>query len=81
MPDIVTMGKPFGNGFPRPMFSTQTIAESFANGLGTLTLLEESVACAAGLAVLETVQRRGFRRTLKGLVSTSWGGSDRNAWA
>ena len=58
VPDIVTMGKPFGNGFPlAAVVTTKDIARSFANGLEYFnTFGGNPVACAAGLAVLETIE-------------------------
>ena len=63
VPDIVTMGKPFGNGFPlAAVVTTRAVAESFANGLEYFnTFGGNPVACAAGLAVLETVEREGLQ--------------------
>ena len=63
VPDIVTIGKPFGNGFPlAAVVATRAVAESFANGLEYFnTFGGNPVACAAGLAVLETVEREGLQ--------------------
>ena len=53
VPDIVTVGKPFGNGMPlAAVVTTPAIAESFANGLEYFnTFGGNPVCCAAGLAV------------------------------
>ena len=58
IPDIVTMGKPFGNGFPlAAVVCTKDIATSFTNGLEYFnTFGGNPVACAAGLAVLEIIE-------------------------
>lgn len=58
IPDIVTMGKPFGNGFPlSAVVTTREVADSFSNGLEYFnTFGGNPVACAAGLAVLETIE-------------------------
>lgn len=59
VPDIITMGKPFGNGMAlAAVVTTDAIAESFDNGLEYFnTFGGNPVACAAGLAVLEEMQR------------------------
>lgn len=60
-PDIVTMGKPFGNGFPLgAVATTAAIAESFARNTPEYfnTFGGNPVACAAGLAVLNEIQER-----------------------
>jgi len=58
MPDIVTMGKPFGNGMPlAAVVTTKSVAESFNNGLEYFnTFGGNPVCCAAGLAVLDVLQ-------------------------
>lgn len=58
-PDIVTVGKPMGNGFPcSAVITTPEIARSFKN-IGTEyfnTFGGNPVSCAAALAVLEELQ-------------------------
>ncbi|HET6910435.1 MAG TPA: aminotransferase class III-fold pyridoxal phosphate-dependent enzyme [Mycobacteriales bacterium] len=56
-PDIVTMGKPIGNGFPLgAVVTTSEIAASFNNGMEYFnTFGGNPVACAAGLAVLDVL--------------------------
>jgi len=63
-PDIVTMGKPFGNGFPlAAVVCTDEIAASFANGQEYFnTFGGNPVACAAGLAVLDVIEREGLQQ-------------------
>ena len=58
VPDIVTLGKPIGNGFPLgAVVTTQKIAETFANGMEYFnTFGGNAVSCAAGLAVLDVLQ-------------------------
>lgn len=62
-PDIVTMGKPIGNGFPLgAVVTTRAIADAFANGMEYFnTYGGNPVSCAAGLAVLDTIQREGLQ--------------------
>ena len=58
VPDIVTMGKPIGNGFPLAAVVTRPeIAASFDNGMEYFnTFGGGPVACAAGLAVLDVMR-------------------------
>jgi 4-aminobutyrate aminotransferase-like enzyme/Ser/Thr protein kinase RdoA (MazF antagonist) len=58
-PDIVTMGKPIGNGHPMAaLATTEEIAESFANGMEYFnTFGGNPVSCAVGLKVLEIIAR------------------------
>ena len=58
VPDIVTCGKPFGNGMPlAAVVTTRAIAASFHNGLEYFnTFGGNPVCCAAGLAVLQVIQ-------------------------
>ena len=69
VPDIVTVGKPFGNGFPlAAVVTTPAIARSFTNGLEYFnTFGGNPVACAAGLAVLETIEREGLQEHAKNI--------------
>lgn len=62
-PDIVTMGKPIGNGFPLgAVVTTRAIADAFSNGMEYFnTYGGNPVSCAAGLAVLDTIEREGLR--------------------
>ncbi|NNE70558.1 MAG: aminotransferase class III-fold pyridoxal phosphate-dependent enzyme, partial [Rhodothermales bacterium] len=63
VPDIVTMGKPIGNGFPLgAVVTTRAIAEAFANGMEYFnTYGGNPVSCAAGLAVLKTIRDEGLQ--------------------
>jgi 4-aminobutyrate aminotransferase-like enzyme len=58
VPDIVTMGKPIGNGHPLgAVVTTPAIAASFANGMEYFnTFGGNPVACAIGLAVLDVIR-------------------------
>jgi len=55
--DIVTMGKPIGNGHPMgAVATTREIAESFANGMEYFNKFGGNpVSCAVGLAVLDVL--------------------------
>ncbi len=58
VPDIVTMGKPIGNGFPlAAVVTTPEISAAFAGGMEYFnTYGGNPVACAAGLAVLDVMR-------------------------
>jgi 4-aminobutyrate aminotransferase-like enzyme/Ser/Thr protein kinase RdoA (MazF antagonist) len=58
IPDIVTMGKPIGNGHPiGAVVTTRAIADSFANGMEYFnTYGGNPVSCAVGLAVLDVIE-------------------------
>ncbi|MGW9687145.1 aminotransferase class III-fold pyridoxal phosphate-dependent enzyme [Flagellimonas sp. 2504JD1-5] len=59
VPDIVTIGKPLGNGHPLAAVAcTQEVAEKFANGMEYFnTFGGNPVSCAIGAEVLRTVKR------------------------
>jgi 4-aminobutyrate aminotransferase-like enzyme/Ser/Thr protein kinase RdoA (MazF antagonist) len=63
VPDIVTMGKPMGNGHPLgAVVTTPEIAASFANGMEYFnTFGGNPVSCAIGLAVLDVIQTEGLQ--------------------
>lgn len=63
VPDIVTMGKPFGNGMPlAAVVTTRAISDSFHNGLEYFnTFGGNPVCCAAGLAVLGVIEDEGLQ--------------------
>ncbi|MYE34186.1 MAG: aminotransferase class III-fold pyridoxal phosphate-dependent enzyme [Gemmatimonadales bacterium] len=63
IPDIVTLGKPIGNGHPlAAVITTREIAESFANGMEYFnTYGGNPVSCAIGLAVLDAMEEEGLR--------------------
>jgi 4-aminobutyrate aminotransferase-like enzyme/Ser/Thr protein kinase RdoA (MazF antagonist) len=58
VPDIVTLGKPIGNGHPLgAVVTTPEIAASFANGMEYFnTFGGNPVSCAVGLSVLEIIR-------------------------
>ncbi|MCP9768576.1 aminotransferase class III-fold pyridoxal phosphate-dependent enzyme [Lacihabitans sp. LS3-19] len=58
MPDIVTMGKPIGNGHPlAAVVCTREVAEAFANGMEYFnTFGGNPVSCAIGRQVLATIK-------------------------
>jgi 4-aminobutyrate aminotransferase-like enzyme len=58
LPDIVTLGKPIGNGHPLgAVVTTPEIAASFANGMEYFnTFGGNPVSCAIGLAVLDVIE-------------------------
>ena len=57
-PDIVTLGKPAGNGHPLgAVVTTRELARSFENGMEYFnTFGGNPVSCAAGLAVLDVIR-------------------------
>lgn len=63
VPDIVTLGKPIGNGHPlAAVVTTPEIAESFANGMEYFnTFGGNPVSCAVGLAVLDVLEAEGLQ--------------------
>ncbi len=58
IPDIVTLGKPIGNGYPLgAVITSREIADSFANGMEYFnTFGGNPVSCAVGLAVLDVIR-------------------------
>jgi 4-aminobutyrate aminotransferase-like enzyme/Ser/Thr protein kinase RdoA (MazF antagonist) len=62
-PDIVTLGKPIGNGHPMgAVITTPEIAASFANGMEYFnTFGGNPVSCAIGLAVLDVIRDEGLQ--------------------
>jgi 4-aminobutyrate aminotransferase-like enzyme len=63
VPDIVVLGKPIGNGYPiGAVVTTKAIADAFDNGMEFFSTFGGStVACAAGIAVLEVVREEGLQ--------------------
>ncbi len=63
VPDIVTLGKPLGNGHPMgAVITTRAIADAFANGMEYFnTFGGNPVSCAVGLAVLDVIEEEGLR--------------------
>jgi 4-aminobutyrate aminotransferase-like enzyme/Ser/Thr protein kinase RdoA (MazF antagonist) len=64
VPDIVTMGKPMGNGHPiGAVVTTRAVADAFANGMEYFnTFGGNPVSCAAGLAVLQIIAEEGLQQ-------------------
>jgi len=58
IPDIITIGKPLGNGHPLAAVAcTQEVANKFANGMEYFnTFGGNPVSCAIGRAVLQTIK-------------------------
>ena len=63
VPDIVTLGKPIGNGHPMgAVLTTRAIADAFDNGMEYFnTFGGNPVSCAIGLAVLDVIEEEGLR--------------------
>jgi len=63
IPDIVTMGKPMGNGHPIAAVVTRPeVAEALAKDTGYFnTFGGNPVSCAAGLAVLDVMEKEGLQ--------------------
>ncbi|NCA85416.1 MAG: aminotransferase class III-fold pyridoxal phosphate-dependent enzyme [Clostridia bacterium] len=64
VPDIVTVGKPFGNGHPlAAVITTQAIADAFANGMEYFnTFGGNPVSCAIGSAVLKVIREENLQQ-------------------
>lgn len=67
VPDIVTLGKPMGNGHPlAACVTTRAIADSFANGMEYFnTFGGNPVSCAIGSAVLDVLEEENLREHAK----------------
>jgi 4-aminobutyrate aminotransferase-like enzyme/Ser/Thr protein kinase RdoA (MazF antagonist) len=63
VPDIVTLGKPIGNGHPLgAVVTTPEIAAAFDNGMEYFnTFGGNPVSCATGQAVLDVIEREGLQ--------------------
>ncbi len=63
VPDIVTMGKPFGNGHPLgAVATTREVRDAFQTGMEYFnTFGGNPVSCAAGLAVLDVLEDERLR--------------------
>ncbi len=64
VPDIVTMGKPFGNGHPlAAVVTTPEIAAAFNNGMEYFnTFGGNPVSSAVGLAVLDVIEQEALQK-------------------
>jgi len=67
VPDIVTLGKPIGNGHPlAAVVTTPEIADAFANGMEYFnTYGGNPVSCAVGLAVLDVIEQEGLQENAR----------------
>ncbi|MDG1997393.1 MAG: aminotransferase class III-fold pyridoxal phosphate-dependent enzyme [Emcibacteraceae bacterium] len=72
VPDIVSFGKPFGNGHPMAaVVTTREIADKFANGMEYFNSFGGNpVSCAIGMAVLDVVQGEGLQE--KALITGNY---------
>ena len=63
VPDIVTLGKPIGNGHPlAAVITTEDIARSFANGMEYFSSFGGNpVSIAVGMAVLDVLEEEGLQ--------------------
>ncbi|UTW59545.1 aminotransferase class III-fold pyridoxal phosphate-dependent enzyme [Kordiimonas sp. SCSIO 12603] len=63
VPDIVTLGKPIGNGHPlAAVITTQEIADAFVTGMEYFnTFGGNPVSCAIGMAVLDVIKDEGLK--------------------
>jgi len=68
VPDIVTIGKPLGNGHPvAAVITTPEIAASFNNGMEYFNSFGgNQVSCAVGLAVLDVIEEEQLQRNSLG---------------
>lgn len=66
-PDIVTMGKPAGNGHPLAVVAcTQEVADKFNNGIEYFnTFGGNPVSCAIGKAVLDVIEEEGLQENAR----------------
>ena len=66
-PDIVVLGKPIGNSHPiGVVITTQTIADSFANGIEYFSTFGGStLSCRIGAEVLDIVEDEGLQANAK----------------
>jgi 4-aminobutyrate aminotransferase-like enzyme len=64
VPDIVTLGKPIGNGHPLgAVVTTPALAAAFANGMEWFnTFGGNPVSCAAGMAVLDVIESESLQQ-------------------
>ena len=67
VPDIVTMGKPIGNGHPiGAVVTTSEIADSFTTGMEFFsTTGGNTVSCAVGMAVLDEIENEQLQQNAK----------------
>jgi 4-aminobutyrate aminotransferase-like enzyme len=63
VPDIVTLGKPIGNGHPlAAVVTSREIADAFNNGMEYFnTFASNPVSCAIGISVLEVIEEEALQ--------------------
>lgn len=66
-PDIVTVGKPVGNGWPLGLvITTKSLSQGFANGMEYFNTFGGSTAsCAVGLSVLRALKKGGYKENAR----------------
>ncbi|MBB4077592.1 4-aminobutyrate aminotransferase-like enzyme/Ser/Thr protein kinase RdoA (MazF antagonist) [Lewinella aquimaris] len=71
VPDIVTIGKPIGNGHPlAAVVCTEAVAEAFANGMEYFnTFGGNPVSSAVGLSVLQVIEEEHLMENARGVGS------------
>ena len=71
VPDILTMGKPIGNGYPLGAVAMKrSIAEAFNNGMEFFsTFGGNPVACAVGLSVLSAIEQENLQQNAENIGS------------
>ena len=71
VPDIVTMGKSMGNGYPlSAVVTTREIADAFSNGMEYFNSFGGNpVSCAVGQAVLDVVIDEGLQENARNVGS------------
>jgi 4-aminobutyrate aminotransferase-like enzyme/Ser/Thr protein kinase RdoA (MazF antagonist) len=76
VPDIVTLGKPIGNGHPLgAVITTPDIARAFANGMEYFnTFGGNPVSCAIGMAVLDVIEDDNLQQCARAVGSHVIGG-------
>ncbi|NQZ12171.1 MAG: aminotransferase class III-fold pyridoxal phosphate-dependent enzyme [Algicola sp.] len=64
VPDIITLGKPIGNGHPMAaVITTRAIADAFVTGMEYFnTFGGNPVSCAIGLAVLDAIEKQNLQQ-------------------
>lgn len=86
VPDIVCMGKPIGNGHPLGAVVTRPeIVQALVDeGIFFSTFGGNNVSCAAGMAVLDVLEREGLRENARQVGNHFRAGlrklSERHAW-
>ena len=67
VPDIVTLGKPMGNGHPiAAVITTKKIADTFNNGMEYFNSFGGNpVSCAVGNAVLDVIEKENLQKNSK----------------